>query len=148
MLVVIAIPALNALREVAIGATWARTLAAALVLLASLQFAFFLNNFTEHGPLRTGRFEADIPWLLGQAWAKGGAVYIDYDDREPQALARWYALMRGIDQSRVVRLPDGGIPPTGTIAFGRTQECDYICARLEESGDYWIARVEGPRPPS
>jgi len=96
-------------------------------------------------PTENGRFEADIPQLLDQAWADGGTVYIDYDDLEPQTLARWYALVKGIDQSRVVRLDDGGIPPTATIAFGRTQECDYICTRLDESGDYWIARVEGPK---
>lgn len=72
-------------------------------------------------------------------------MYVDYDDREPLTVARWHALASGIDQSRVVRLPDGGIPPTGTIASGRTQECDYVCTRLEKSGDYWIAVVEGPR---
>jgi hypothetical protein len=72
-------------------------------------------------------------------------VYVDYDDLEPLGLARWYALDRGLDQSRVVRLPDGGVPPAGAIAFGRTQECDYVCDRVAETGDYWIARVVGPR---
>jgi len=144
MLVVIAIPAVDELRRAAVRATWARALVVALVTVAMLQFAFFLHNFTTQGPLRTGRFEAAIPQLLARAWANGGTVYIDYDDLEPQALARWYALAAGIDQSRVVRLADGGIPPTGTIAFGRTQGCDYVCTRLEESGDYWIAKVEGP----
>ena len=33
----------------------------------------------------------------------------------------------------------------GRIAFGRTQECDYVCDRIAESGDYWIARVVGSR---
>ncbi|HEU5263386.1 MAG TPA: hypothetical protein VFU34_02030, partial [Gaiellaceae bacterium] len=99
----------------------------------------------DEGPRRTGRFEAGVPALLDRAWANGGTVYIDYDDREPQGLARWYALERGIDQTRVVRLPDGGIPPVGSIAFGREQECDYTCVRITESGDYWIARVQGPR---
>jgi hypothetical protein len=146
MLVVLAIPAVEALRDAAVRTRRARYLAAALAALAAVQFAHFVDNYMEEGPRRTGRFEAAVPGLLDQAWASGGAVYIDYDDREPQGLARWYALERGIDQSRVVRLPDGGIPPVGTIAFGRTQECDYICTRLEESGDYWIARVEGPKP--
>jgi hypothetical protein len=146
MLVVVAIPAVEALTEAAVRAIWARALAVTLVVLASLQFAFFVHNFTTSGPLRTGRFEADIPRLLERAWAKGGTAYIDYDDREPLTLARWYALTSGLDQSRVVRLPDGGIPPTGMIAFGRTQDCDYVCSRLEESGDYWIASVEGPKP--
>lgn len=146
MLVVVAIPAVEALREAAVRARWARALATALAAGALVQFVVFVHDYTTNGPLRTGRFEAAIPQLLDQAWANDGTVYIDYDDLEPQALARWYALVKGIDQSRVVRLADGGIPPTGTIAFGRTQECDYICDRLVESGDYWIARVERPRP--
>jgi hypothetical protein len=145
MLVVLAIPAVEALRDAAVRARWPRYLALALVALAAVQFAFFVDNYLDEGPRRTGRFEAGVPALLDRAWANGGTVYIDYDDREPQGLARWYALERGIDQTRVVRLPDGGIPPVGSIAFGREQECDYTCVRITESGDYWIARVQGPR---
>jgi hypothetical protein len=145
MLVVLAIPAVEALRDAAVRSRRARYLVLALVALAALQFAFFVANYLNEGPGRTGRFEVGVPALLDQAWANGGTVYVDYDDREPQGLARWYALERGIDQSRVVRLPDGGIPPVGSIAFGREQECDYTCVRITESGDYWIARAEGPR---
>ena len=145
MLAVVAIPALDALREAVARARWARVLVFALVVLVGVQFAVFVNTYRTDGPLRTGRFEAGVPALLAEAWASNGTAYIDYDDREPQALARWFALDQGIDQSRVVRLPDGGIPPVGAIAFGRTQECDYICDRIAESGDYWIARVMGPR---
>ena len=110
-----------------------------------MQFALFVHDYSRDGPLRTGRFEAEIPSLLERAWADGGTVYVDYDDHEPLTLARWYALTKGISQARVKRLPDGGVPPTGTIAFGRTQACDYVCTRIERSGDYWIARVRGPR---
>ncbi len=145
MLVVVAIPALEALRSALAQSRRAQIVAGCLVALAGIQFAVFVNTYRTDGPLRTGRFEAGIPGLLDQAWANGGTAYIDYDDREPQALARWHALTEGIDQARVVRLPDGGIPPTGAIAFGRTQECDYVCKRIAESGDYWIARVVGPR---
>ncbi|HSF61542.1 MAG TPA: hypothetical protein VLA69_07590 [Gaiellaceae bacterium] len=145
MLVVLAIPAVEALRDAAVRARWPRYLALALFALAAVQFAFFVDNYLDEGPRRTGRFEAGVPALLDRAWANGGTVYIDYDDREPQGLARWYALERGIDQTRVVRLPDGGIPPVGSVAFGREQECDYTCVRITESGDYWIARVQGPR---
>ena len=145
MLVVVAIPALTALRDAVTRARWARVLAVVLAALAAFQLALFVDTYRTEGPLRTGRFEAGIPDLLTLAWASDGTAYVDYDDLEPLGLARWYALEQGIDQSRVVRLPDGGIPPVGAIAFGRTQECDYICDRLAESGDYWIARVEGPR---
>jgi hypothetical protein len=145
LLVVLAIPAVEVLRNAAVHSRWARYLVLALVALAFVQFAFFVDNYVEEGPRRTGRFEAAVPGLVDQAWANGGTVYIDYDDREPQGLARWHALVRGIDQSRVVRLPDGGIPPVGSIAFGREQECDYVCERIATSGDYWIALVRGPR---
>lgn len=145
MLVVVAIPALGALREAVTRSRWVQVVAGGLVAVAAIQFGSFVNTYRSDGPLRTGRFEADIPALLDQAWADGGTAYVDFDDREPQALARWYALAGGISQARVVRLPDGGIPPTGAIAFGRTQECDYVCERIAESGDYWVARVVGPR---
>ena len=145
MLVVLAIPAVEVVCDAAVRARWGRYLAAGLLVLAALQFVFFVKNYAKEGPRRTGRFEAAVPGLLDHAWRNGGTVYVDYDDREPQGVARWYALERGIDQSRVVRLPDGGIPPVGAIAFGREQECDYVCDRIAESGDYWIARVRGPR---
>ncbi|MDH4176438.1 MAG: hypothetical protein OEV72_02580, partial [Thermoleophilia bacterium] len=146
MLVVVAIPAVAFLIDAAAHAVWARALAAVLAVAGTVQFALFVDDFTTNGPLRTIPFEAGIPQVLDRAWAGGGTVYIDYDDRAPQALARWYALVQGIDRSRVVRLADGGVPPSGAIAFGREQECDYICGRFLESGDYWIARVIGPRP--
>jgi len=145
LLLVVAIPAVDALVAGASGSRPIRGLAIALTVLAAAQFAVFVREWTRDGPLRTGRFEAGVPGLLDQAWQGGGAVYVDYDDLEPLSLARWYALTRGIDESRVVRLPDGGIPPAGTIAFGRTQECDYVCERLAEASDYWLARVVGPK---
>jgi hypothetical protein len=146
MLVVFAIPALGALREAVARSRWARVVAGAVIAGAAVQFALFVHDYSRDGPLRTGRFEAGIPSLVERAWANGGTVYVDYDDREPLTLARWYALTKGISQARVVRLPDGGIPPKGTIAFGRTQACDYVCTRIARSGDYWIVRVKGPRP--
>jgi hypothetical protein len=145
MLVVVAIPALDAVRAGLARDRRVQAVAAAVVVLAAAQFAVFVNAYRTDGPLRTGRFEAEIPSLLTTGWANGGTVYVDYDDLEPLGLARWYALDRNLDQSRVVRLPDGGIPPSGSVALGRTQECDYVCDRLAESGDYWIARVVGPR---
>ena len=145
MLAVFAIPAISELRDAAVRSRRARILAGAVVVGAAAQFGLFVYDYSQDGPLRTGRFEAEIPSLLDQGWADGGTVYVDYDDHEPLTLARWYALTRGISQARVVRLPDGGVPPNGTIAFGRTQACDYVCTRIAQSGDYWIARVKGPR---
>jgi hypothetical protein len=142
MLVVFATPSIEALRRDAVAAF-------AIAVAGVVQFAVFVHDWRINGPLRSARFEADIPRLLDPVWTKGGTVYVDYDDREPLTLARWYALTEGVPQSRVIRLPDGGIPPTGAFAFGRTQACDYVCTRTDESqsGDYWIARVEGPKTP-
>jgi hypothetical protein len=145
MLVVVAIPALEALRAGFARARRVQVLVAALGVLAVIEFTAFVDAYRTDGPDRTGRFEAGVPGLLATAWERDGTVFVDYDDLEPLGLARWYALDRGIDQSRVVRLPDGGVPPAGSIAFGRTQECDYVCERLAEASDYWIARVVGPR---
>ena len=146
LLVVVAIPAVDAATGIAVRTRWGRALAAGLVALAAVQLALFVHTYTVEGPRRTGRFEAGVPGLLARAWADGGTVYLDYDDLEPLALARWYALASGIEQTRVVRLPDGGIPPASALALGRTQECDYVCVRVAESGEYWLARVVGPRP--
>jgi hypothetical protein len=148
MLVVVAIPAVELLVDACASATWARLLAICLATAGAAQFGLFVDNFARNGPLRTIPFEAGIPMMLNRVWADGGTVYIDYDDRAPQVLARWYALTEGIDQSRVVRLPDGGVPPTGAIAFGRVQACDYICERFLASGDYWLARAARSEPRS
>jgi hypothetical protein len=145
MLLVLAIPAVDALVAAAAGSRAMRALAVGLVLLAVAQLAVFVREYVRDGPGRTGRFEAGVPGLLDRAWGGGGTVYVDYDDLEPLTLARWYALASGVDESRVVRLPDGGVPPAGTFAFGRTQECDYVCERLGEASDYWLARVVGPK---
>jgi hypothetical protein len=137
MLAVFAIPAIDATKSSA--------LAAAIVAAGAVQLALFVHDYSTEGPLRTGRFEAGVPGLLEQAWANGSSVYVDYDDLEPLTLARWYALDKGLPEARVVRLPDGGIPPKGSTAFGRTQPCDYRCTRIAQSGDYWLARADGPR---
>ena len=146
MLVVVAIPAVAFLVDACARATSARVLAVCLAVAGAAQFVLFVDDFTRNGPLRTIPFEAGIPVMLDRAWAGGGTVYIDFDDRAPQVLARWYALTEGVDPSRVVRLPDGGVPPIGAIAFGRLQACDYICERFLVSGDYWLARAIAPRP--
>jgi hypothetical protein len=145
MLVVVAIPALDELVRALKRSRVVRMAAAALALVAAIQFGVFVDAYRTDGPLRTGRFEVGVPELLSVAWAGDGIAYVDYDDLEPLALARWHALASGIDQSRVVRLPDGGVPPEGAVAFGSLQECDYVCERIAESGNYWIARVVGPR---
>jgi hypothetical protein len=45
-----------------------------------------------------------------------------------------------------VVLPDGGVPPPGSVVLGRFQECDYVCERYDVWEQYWLARAVGPRP--
>ena len=144
LLLVLAIPAVEALRDAAVRTRRGRYLVAALAALAAAQFAFFVDNYVEEGPRRTGRFEAAVPGLLDQAWANGGTVYIDYDDREPQGLAggmrscgastsRGSYVCRTEVSRRSGRSPSGGSRSATTF--------------VSESpvGDYWIALVRGPR---
>jgi hypothetical protein len=77
----------------------------------------------------------------------GGTVYVDFDDRYAQTHALWYAASRGFEADRVSILLDGGVPPVGSVVFGRFQTCDFACREIDRSYDYWIARVTGPKPP-
>jgi MFS family permease len=112
------------------------------------QWAFFVQRYDDRGPGRTGLFDADVPSLLARALSDGATIYIDHDDAYAQTYARWYALEHRIAPGRVSVLADGGIAPTGSMVFGRTQDCDYVCNRLAEADSFWIARAAGPKPAS
>ena len=129
---------------------WSARLAAAVLAASTLgQFFWALHWYDLNGPRRVVFFQADVPALLQRAFAqsKDGKIYIDYDDHGAHAHAWWYAAWKHIALSRVVILPDGGIPPPGSMVFGRLQPCDYVCTKLETvDQDYWIARAVGPKP--
>lgn len=145
VLAVLAIPGAAYLLDRARSAWWARGLVAALAAVTILQLADFLDVYTSRGvSSRAGLFEARVPSLLEGAFAEPGPVHIDYDDRYAITHAQWYAVSRGIPLERIVRLPDGGVPPPGSTVFGRFQECDYECERLDEGDTYWVARATGP----
>ncbi|MGZ4335429.1 MAG: hypothetical protein ACXVRJ_14310, partial [Gaiellaceae bacterium] len=73
----------------------------------------------------------------------------DHDDLGALSHAWWYATAHHIPLSRVVRLPDGGIPPNGSTVFGYAQPCDYVCNEYERADEsYWLAKAAGPKPPS
>jgi hypothetical protein len=120
-------------------------LAVALAAGVAAQFVWALHWFHVRGPARNVFFEADVPALLQQGFGSDNTIYIDYDDLGALSHAWWYAASHGIPSSRVVRLPDGGIPPNDSIVFGRLQPCDYVCeetARVDET--YWLAIAHGP----
>jgi hypothetical protein len=148
-LLVLAIPGLELLLRLVRERWSARFVAAALGLAVVGQFLWALHWYDFQGPRRRIFFEADVPGLLQPTLGFGQTIYIDHDDHEALAHAWWYATAHHIPLTRVVRLPDGGIPPVGSIVFGRVQPCDYVCkeyARVDET--YWLAKSAGPKPPS
>jgi hypothetical protein len=117
-----------------------------LTLTLAAQFAQFLDAYRTNGPGRTVLFDAGVGPLLERPLESGNPISIDFDDRGAQAEALWHAVAAGVPDSRVVVLPDGGIPPEGSTVFGRFQECDYVCRKVARWDGYWVARTEGPKP--
>ena len=141
---VLAVPALDVLLR-ALRSSWAaRAVALFLAIAVGAQFAQFMGSYRTRGPARVQLYEAGIAPLLEPHLAAGEVIHIDYDDRYAKAHARWYAASRGLFD-RVVVLPDGGIPPAGSVVFGRYQECDYVCEKTATFDEYWVARAVGPR---
>jgi hypothetical protein len=147
LLVVLAVPGLEALARLARDGWPARIALAVLAATVVVQLAQFEHSYRHHGPGRTEFFEAGVPPLLARAFSGARTVYVDYDDRYAQTHALWYAVSRGFGADRVSILPDGGVPPVGSVVFGRFQTCDFACREIDRSYDYWIARVTGPKPP-
>jgi len=143
---VLAIPSLELLAERARHRRWAQLAVGALAVTVALQFVQFLDAYRLRGPARLVLFDAGVEPLLQQAFVSGKTIYIDYDDRGAQAQARWHAAEDGVPSKRIQILPDGGIPPAGSLVFGLFQECDYVCRRFARWEQYWLAKAIGPRP--
>jgi 4-amino-4-deoxy-L-arabinose transferase-like glycosyltransferase len=120
--------------------------AAVLAVGALAEWWSFVDHYSTSGPHRTGVFEAGVPALVQRGLSGGRAIYVDYDDSYALAMAQWYAVSHGLPASRVARLPDGAIPPTGSMVFGRLQSCDYTCVRLADADTFWLARAAGATP--
>jgi 4-amino-4-deoxy-L-arabinose transferase-like glycosyltransferase len=144
--IVLAVPPLDALlvspRRSPLAAVALGVVAASV----AVQFVQFLHAYRLRGPARLVLFDAGVDPLLRQAFATGKTIYIDYDDRGAQTQAHWHAVEDGVPKDRVQVLPDGGIPPKGSLVFGLFQECDYVCTKFATWEKYWLARAVGPRP--
>jgi hypothetical protein len=136
----LAIPAIAALVESARTRTWARVAAGALVVAVAFQFVQFLDEYRTRGPARTVLFDAGMGPLLEPVFDDGETIYVDYDDRGAQIQARWHAVERGLPADRVVVLPDGGVPPPGSVVLGLFQECDFPCDEFARWEGYRLAR--------
>ena len=88
-------------------------------------------------------FDAGVEPLLEESLRSGEPIYLDFDDRGAQAQARWRAAAADVPQDRIVILPDGGIPPAGSLVFLRFQECDYECEDVASWEEYRLARAVG-----
>jgi hypothetical protein len=140
---VLAIPALSALVQASRASWAARAGLAVLAVSVAVQYAQFLDIYRTRGPARVVLFEAGVGPLLEEPLASGEPIYVDYDDRGAQAQARWRAAAAGIPQDRIVILPDGGIPPPGSLVFLRFQECDYECEEVASWEEYRLMRALG-----
>ena len=144
LLVVLAIPAIDAL-----VAGWRRSrlvqfAAAVLVVSVGFQLVQFVDAYRTRGPARLVLFDAGVEPLLEGPLAAGETIYVDFDDRGAQAQARWRVAEAGLPDDRVVILPDGGVPPQGSLLFLRFQDCDYACEEVARWEEYRLARATGP----
>jgi dolichyl-phosphate-mannose-protein mannosyltransferase len=142
-LLVLAVPPLAALLAAARSSWAARVAAAALAVLVVAQFAQFLDSYRTRGPGRVVLFDAGVKPLLDGPLASGQPIYTDFDDRGAQAQVRWRAAVAEVPQDRIVILPDGGIPPPGSLVFLRFQDCDYPCKEVARWEDYRLMRATG-----
>jgi 4-amino-4-deoxy-L-arabinose transferase-like glycosyltransferase len=142
---VLAIPALEALLAAARRRRAVQLGVAVLVATVAVQFVQFLDSYRTRGPARVVLFDAGVKPLLDQAFVSGKTIYIDYDDRGAQEQARWHAAEEGLPDDRISILPDGGIPPRGSLVFGLFQECDYVCRKFARWEKYFLATAVGPR---
>ncbi|HEY6015356.1 MAG TPA: hypothetical protein VIU16_01110, partial [Gaiellaceae bacterium] len=147
MLTVLAAPGLQALLSSRARVWLPRLVAVVLAAGVVTQVAWFEHWFSIRGSSsRLVVYDAGVPDLLARAFSGGATVYVDHDDRYAQTHALWYAVSHGLPRERVSILPDGGMPPPGSMVFGRFQTCDYVCTTLATSYTYWIAKAVGPKP--
>jgi hypothetical protein len=144
LLVVLAIPAIDALVAGWRHSRFAQLAAAVLAVSIGLQFVQFIDVYRTRGPARLVLFDAGVEPLLEGPLAAGETIYVDFDDRGAQAQARWRVAEAGLPDDRVVILPDGGVPPRGSLLFLRFQDCDYACEEVARWEEYRLARATGP----
>ena len=137
---VLAIPALAWLIAAARTSWPARSVAVVLALTIAVQYVQFLDIYRSRGPARLVLFDAGVVPLLAQPLSSGELIYLDFDDRGAQAQARWRAAVAEVPEDRIVILPDGGIPPPGSLVFLRFQDCDFECEEVASWEEYRLVR--------
>jgi len=143
LLLTLAIPALHELASAARRSWAARAVAAAIAVLVAVQFSEFVDEYQTRGPGRLILFEAGVRPLLEPHLRGNETTYVDFDDRGAQAQARWHAAALGVPDERVAILPDGGIPPPGSLVLLLFQECDFECEPVARWEQYRLVRSVG-----
>jgi 4-amino-4-deoxy-L-arabinose transferase-like glycosyltransferase len=143
LFLVLAVPGLQALLR-AVRSSWAaRVAAGATVVAIGFQLVQFLDEYRTRGPGRVVLFEAGVRPLLEPHLRAGETIHVDFDDRGAQAQARWHAASLGVPDERVLVLPDGGIPPPGSLVLLQFQDCDFACEEIERWELFRLARAVG-----
>ena len=143
LFLVLAVPGLQALLG-AVRSSWAARVAAGAIAVAiAFQLVQFLDEYRTRGPGRVVLFEAGVRPLLEPHLRAGETIHVDFDDRGAQAQARWHAAALDVPDERVVVLPDGGIPPPGSLVLLLFQDCDFACEEIESWELYRLARAAG-----
>ncbi|MGH3126760.1 MAG: hypothetical protein ACRDPX_02455 [Gaiellaceae bacterium] len=143
LFLVLAVPGLQALLGAVRRSRAARVAAGAIVVAIGFQLVQFLDAYRTRGPARVVLFEAGVRPLLEPHLKAGETIHVDFDDRGAQAQARWHAAALDVPDERVVVLPDGGIPPPGSLVLLQFQDCDFTCEEIERWELYRLARAVG-----
>ena len=139
---VLAIPALAALIAAARTSWPARAVAAVLALTVAVQYVQFLDIYRTRGPAGSccSRRASNRCSRSRSPPASRSTSTTTTAARRRGALAGGG---RGVPQERIVVLPDGGIPPPGSLVFLRFQDCDFECEDVASWEEYWLARAAG-----
>ena len=143
LFLVLAVPGLQALLGTVRRSQAARVAAGAIVVAIGFQLVQFVDEYRTRGPRRVVLFEAGVRPLLEPHLRAGETINVDFDDRGAQAQARWHAAALHLPDERVIVLPDGGIPPPGSLVLLQFQDCDFECEEIERWELYRLARAAG-----
>ena len=141
---VLAIPAIDALTSAARRSWPARGALAILALVMCVQFVQFLDVYRTRGP------GAARALRRRRRASPRGALRVRKDDlrrlRRSRRSSAGSLARRGarLAQSRIAILPDGGVPPPGSIVFLRFQDCDFVCEEVARWEEYRLTRAIGP----
>ncbi len=156
-LLVLTIPAWSYLRDAAVEAQAARdsragydrrayllslfkrTALPALIVLTLLQGAIFQWLFEQRGPKRGYIFDSHYPRVLATALSFGRTpIYLsDRTGASGYIQAYWYAVLSGIDTTRLNRLPAGAVPPDDALVISTAEGCSD-CLVLLKSVQYIV----------